>query len=250
MKKFVSFLAVLALALVCGGGSVFAAPQVEGSLKTAIASFTGGTISFSADLYNWNSTYTGATATNITWTTDGITLGSSTEQFKCADVYALIQSTITAASGKVWVYQDNQNNSDTKYKVASDKPRHDSQKTLFSGLVRGNSGGGDGNFAPLQAYYKKLSEAKTSITSLPESFPSGQYAYGIYWFVDVNDSTYVAKDPYMLVSTADGNYTGTADGVRHYTHEPVVMFFGAYFTNVLGGDSYGTNSITFVSEIE
>lgn len=248
MKKFFSLLAVLAL-VGMASSAVWAAPTTEAT-HTALASFSGGTIAFSADLYNWNSTYTGTTATNITFDTTGITLGSSTEQFKCASVYALIQSTITAANGKVWVYQDNQNNSDDKYKVASDKPRHDGTKTLFSGLVKANSSGGDGNFAPLEAYYKKLSEAKTDITTLPTSFPSGEYAYGIYWFVDVHDSTYVPKDSYMLVSTAAGNYVGTADGVRHYVNEPVVMFFGAYFTNVLGGDSYGTNSITFISEVE
>lgn len=248
MKKFFSLLAVLAL--VSMAGTAFATPSVEGT-KTAIATFTGGDISFSADLYNWNATYTGSTATNITWTTDGITLGSNTAQFKCADVYALIKSTITAASGKVWVYQDNRNNTDTKYKVASDKPRHDGANTLFSGLVRGNSSGGDGNFAPLAAYYRKISEAKTAITTLPTQFPpSGTGNYGVYWFKDLGDSDYTAKDPYTLVATSAGNFVGNGAYGKDYVKEDVVMFFGATFTNVLGGDTYGTNSITFVSEIE
>lgn len=248
MKKFFSLLAVLAL--VGMAGTVFAAPAVEGDPKTAIASFSGGSIAFSADLYNWNATYTGTTATNITWTTSDIPLGSSTEKFKCADVYALIKSTITAATGKVWVYQDNRNNSDT-YKAASDKPRHDGSTTLFSGLVKGNSGGGDGNFAPLAAYYRKISEAKTAITTLPTQFPpSGEGNYGVYWFKDLGDSDYTAKDPYTLVATSAGNFVGNGQYGKDYVKEDVVMFFGAKFTNVLGGDTYGTNSITFVSEIE
>ncbi|MBO7610941.1 MAG: hypothetical protein J6T23_01885 [Elusimicrobia bacterium] len=249
MKKFFSLLAVFAL--VSMAGTAFAAPTAEGDPKTALATFTGGSISFSADLYTWNSTYTGGTATNITWNTTGIELGSSTEQFKCADVYALIQSTITAASGKVWVYQDNQNNSDTRFKVADDKPRHDGTETLFSGLVRGNSGGGDGdgNFAPLAAFYKPLSEAKTGIKTLPTQFPpSGEGSYGVYWFKDVHDSNYTPKESYTLVATSAGNFVGF--GAPDFVKEPVVMFFGAKFKNVLGGDTYGTNSITFVSEIE
>ena len=249
MKKVFSLLAVLAL--VCMAGTVFAADPTIEATHTAIASFTGGELSFSADLYNWNSTYTGSTATNITWSQTGIPLGSSDTKFKCADVYALIKSTITVANGKVWAYQDNRNNT-SPYVATSSRTATDKGVTnyLYSGLIKANSGGGNNNVAPLEAYYKKLSEAKTQITTLPTEFPSGDYAYGIYWFKDVGDSNYVAKDDYMLVATSAGNYTGTNEDGRNYVKEDVVMFFGAYFTNVLSGESYGTTTIKFVSEVE
>ncbi|MBR3628527.1 MAG: hypothetical protein IKN42_06765 [Elusimicrobia bacterium] len=248
MKKFFSLLAVLALVGMVSS-AVWAAPTTEAT-HTALASFSGGTISFSADLYNWNSTYTGTTATNITFNTDGFILGSSTPVFKCASVYALIQSNITASTGKVWVYQDNKNNSDSKYVATTG--RTDGSNTLVSGLVKANSGGSKAeHFAPLKAYYKKLSDAKNVITTLPTQFPpDGVGEYGVYNFVDKGDSNYVAKDPYTLIATGDGNYVGTNEWGRNYVKEDVVMFFGATFTNVLGGDSYGTNSITFISEIE
>ena len=248
MKKFVSFLAVLAL--LCMAGTVFAANPTTEATHTAIASFSGGAISFSADLYNWNSTYTGTTATSITFDTDGFTLGSSTPVFKCATVYALIQSNITASTGKVWVFQDNKNNSDSKYVATTGRP--DGSNFLVSGLVKANSNGTKTeHFAPLKAYYKKLSEAKTGITTLPTQFPpDGVGDYGVYNFVDKGDSNYVAKNEYTLIATGDGNYVGTNQYGRNYVKEDVVMFFGATFTNVLGGDSYGTNSITFLSEIE
>jgi len=94
-----------------------------------------------------------------------------------------------------------------------------------------------------------LSEAKTDITTLPTKFPpSGTGDYGVYWFKDMSDSDFVAKDDYMLVATAAGNFVGF--GAPDFVKEPVVMFFGAKFTNVLGGESYGTTTITFVSEVE
>ena len=245
MKRFISFLAVLAV-VVMMSSAVFAAVSTE-TAKSAFMQFEGGTISFSADLYNWNSTYTGTSTGTIAFSSDGITLGSSEEQFKCADVYALIQSTITAASGKVWVYQNNKSN-DSPY-VATN-PRHDGENTIYSGLVKGGSNGGDGNFAPLSAYYRPLSVAKAQITTLPTSFPFPDPTgnYGVYNFKDISDSNYIEKDDYMLVATSKGNFVGF--GAPDFVKEPVVMFFGAKFTNVLGGESYGTTTITFVSEVE
>ena len=107
MKKLFSLLAVLALVGMLSS-SVFAAVAGLGDSTPAYAQFKGGTISFSVTPYVWEGTYEVHTSTNaVNWNNPSITFGSSDVQWKNADVYCLIESEITSASGKVYVYTKN-----------------------------------------------------------------------------------------------------------------------------------------------
>lgn len=244
MKKFFSLLAVLAL--VGMAGTAFAESFTSDS-KTAIATFRSGEIGFSATLYNWNSTYTGATATNITWTTSDVPLGSSTEKFKCADVYALLESNITVPNAKVYVYQDNKHNTTTEYVAGAG--RVVSEVTRYDGLVKS---GGTG-YADLTFRCVELSKAKTEITDLPEAWPSWEPYSGVRRFVDKGNSDWATQKTGsdIILATTDGIWCGEQNpSTVWWKKEPVVMFFGAQFVNVLGGDTFGTNTITFNTSVE
>jgi hypothetical protein len=245
MKKFFSLAVVLAL--VCMAGTSFAA-DFTSSTKTAVASFTGGEVAFSANFYQWEGTYEVKTpAENITWNTSGITLGSSTKQWKNSEVYCLVTSAITSASGEVYIYTDNKNNTDSKYIATS------SESGYYSGLVRENSGGGaPQNFADLQCFYCKLSDAKTTYNTAQPVINGGS-AYGTRNLADKGSTDvtwpYVPAD--NIVSNRNGNFIGIGEGgVKHYINEDIVIFFGAGFTNAIGGESFGTNTVTFKSNVE
>lgn len=248
MKKVFSFLAVLALALVCGGGSAFSTTLNETTTgltpKQAIATFAdSGTIEFSADLYTWTGNYdTRTSTTQITWTTTGITLGSSSVQWKNADVYCLVSSTITTKGGVVYIYTDNKNNS-APYTAQT------SQSNYFNGLIRADSNGGAAkNFAPIKCWYSALSTAKTDYNTAQPVINDSSPSYNTR---NLNDIGTVSPAEYPFVpaqnvmSNKDGNFVGTPASGYDFTTEDVVIFFGAGFTNVLGGDSFGTTTINF-----
>lgn len=247
MKKFFSLLAVLAL--VSMAGTAFAATLDNTTTgltpKQAFATFEDtGTIEFSADLYVWTGNYDVKTSTNaINWTTTGITLGSSDVQWKNSNAYCLVSSTITTKSGVVYIYTDNKHNA-SPYTAAT------SESLYFNGLIRADSNGGaPKNFAPIKCWYDRLSHAKTAYTSAQPVINDSSASYPTR---NLNDIGTVAPAGYPFVkeqnvmSNKDGNFVGTAAGPTYeYAAEDVVIFFGAGFTNVLGGDSFGTTSINF-----
>ena len=241
MKKFFSFVAVLAL-VVLFGGAAFA--DFSSSSKNAYATFRAGEVSFSADLFNWNSTYTGSAATNITWTTDSIQLNSDEEQFKCADVYALIKSTITVAGSKVYVFQDNVHN--TSYTATAG--RLVESVTRYDGLVK--TGGTE--YATLTYMCVTKSSATANITTLPTAWPSWQPYDGVRRFIDKSNSDWsTAKTGAdVVMATTEGTWLASGDWGTTWEKGDVIMFFGAQFPKVLGGDSFGTNTITFNSSVE
>ena len=243
MKKVFSLLAVLAL--VCMVGTAFA-ESFSSDSKTAIATFRSGEIGFSATLYNWNSTYTGSTATQITWTTTDLDLGSSELQFKCADVYALIESNITVPNAKVYVYQDNKNNTTADYVAVSSRSVDNVWR--YDGLVK--KGGND--YATLTFRCRTLADAKATITELPTEWPSWQPYDGVRRFVDKSNSDWATQKTGsdIIIATTDGTWIGSGDWGTTWEKQPVVMFFGAQFANVLGGDTFGTNTITFNTTVE
>lgn len=253
MKKVFSLLAVLAL--VCMAGTTFAATLDSTTTglqpKTAIATFAdNGTIEFSADLYTWTGNYDQRSSANqITWTTTGITLGSSTGQWKNADVYCLVSSTITTKTGVVYVYTDNKNNT-SPYTATT------SESNYFNGLIRADSNGGaPKNFAPIKCWYAKLSDAKAQYDAT-KGQPTINNSSPSYNTRNLNDIGTVAPAQYPFVpgenimANKDGNFVGTPASGYDYTTEDVVIFFGAEFTNVLGGDSFGTTTIKFATVTE
>ena len=246
MKKVFSLLAVLAL--VCMASSAWAAGL--GDSTPAYATFTGGSISFSATPHPWEGTYAVNASTNaVNWNSPNITLGSSDVQWKNADVYCLIESTITSATGKVYVYTKNKTNA-APYTATNGYGSGTNLK--YDGLVRANSGGGNtaattSNFAPIIFQLVPLSTAKAQWNSGQP--PITGEAYGRRYLTDFDNFD---KDlDYMAIATAAGIWEGLADeGWDNYTKEPHVMFFGAGFKYVLGGESFGTTTIIFNSSVE
>ena len=242
MKKLFSLMAVLAVTVLMSS-SVWAETFAT---KGALASFeSAGEVSFSATLYKFTgqatqySSPTSAESTGITWDISTIPLNSSTEHWQAANVYCLIKSTITTASGKVIIYQDNANNDD-EYKATTGDKR--------AGLVKKGSGGGSN--LDFQYMSVKLSSATTyCVTSQPNfqrQAPSYEDPYGSRGFKDRSDSDFDADDSYLILAKSGGNW----DGATWFNPGDNVLFFAATFKNILGGDSYGTQKIIFATQVE
>lgn len=247
MKKVFSLLAVLAL--VCMGSTAFAA--FTGETKKALATIDAtGQVEFSVNLYDWESTYSAATSTDtIHWdNTNTLTLASDTEQFLCANVYALIKSTITTMNTKILIYQNNKANTDGHVAVSS---RNVSGVWRYDGLVDTTGT----KYATLSYRCRTLTDAK-AITTLPNKWPSWQPYDGVRVIYDKNNSDWAtqAASEYVVIgginAAGGGTWVGSGDWGTTYTKEDVVMFFGAQFKNVLSGESYGTNTIKFNTVVE
>lgn len=243
MKKLFSLMAVLAVTILMSS-SVWAETFAT---KGALASFeSAGEVSFSAALYKFTgqatqySSPTSAESTGITWDISTIPLNSSTEHWQAANVYCLIKSTITTASGKVVIYQDNANNDDD-YKATTGDKR--------AGLVKKGSGGGSN--LDFQYMSVKLSSATTyCVTSQPnfERTEAGGWEdpYGSRGFKDKNDNGFNPNDSYLVIANSGGIW----DGDNWFNPGDNVLFFAATFKNILGGDSYGTQKIIFATSVE
>lgn len=231
MKKILSLLLLFGC-IVLMSNSVFAATEF-----TAEVSFTsGGEVSFDAVLKK-RADNTSATA--ITWDAGDISIGSSSVEWKAATVYAVLTSTITKASGKVYLYQNNKSTS-TAVKYQATTPRYETTNQIYSGLVKGNSGGGDGNYAPMTFMVSTVTVATPDINPVTSE-------YGKRYFIDQSNSNFV-KDDYCTVVDSQG-YINAVDGSGNAQHlakqTEGYIYFGAGFQNIIAGTSYGTNNIKF-----
>ena len=102
--------------------------------------------------------------------------------------------------------------------------------------------------------------AKNNIKSLPTEWPSWEPRDGVRRLFDKSNSDWSTKKTSMDVVIAGSVGTGGETrgtwfygpdtyGIQ-FTTEDVVMFFGAQFKEVLAGETYGTNTITFNIDIE
>lgn len=245
MKKVVSFLAVAAV-VVMMSSAVFA---VTFSTNTALASFEdAGSVEFSAQLYKFTGAATQYSAPEavdaITWDVSDVTLNSDEAQWKTSQVYCLIKSTITTAGGRVVIYQDNTNNDDD-YKVTV------TTATKKNGLVKKGSGGGNENMLDLQYMSVKFSSATTyCVTSQPnfERTEAGGWKdpYGSRGFKDLSEISSPEDLDYVTIAKSNGIW----DGDAWFNKGDNVLFFATTFKNILGGDSYGTQTIKFSTEVE
>ncbi len=252
MKKVFSLLAVLAV-------TVFMASMVYAqtfATKSATASFeSAGEVSFSATLYKFTgqaSQYTNPTSAEtegIAWDISTIPLNSSDKHWQASNVYCLIKSTITTASGRVVIYQDNAHNSD-EYKDSTTNPT--------AGLVKKNSGGGSNLvFQYFSCKLEGTDGAKTKYVSSQPNFqrqaPNYNDPYGSRGFKDIGEIGTTPSDAdlaYITIAKSSGIWDGTSDGSDWFNPGDNVLFFGAEFVNILGGDSYGTQTIKFATQVE
>ena len=246
MKKVVSFLAVLAV-VVMMSSAVFA---VTFSTNTALASFEdAGSVEFSAQLYKFTGAATEYSAPeavdSITWDVSDIALNSDEEQWKTSQVYCLIKSTITTAGGRVVIYQDNANNDDD-YKATATGTK--------AGLVKKGSGGGEGNILDFQYMSVKFSSATTYCVTAQPNFQRTEESswsdpYGSRGFKDLSDITTTPSAADLDYITIANN-KGIWDGNTFFNKGDNVLFFAATFKNILGRESYGTQTIKFSTQVE
>ncbi len=268
MKKVFSLLAVLALVCMVSS-SVFAALAT----KSAYAKFDDVALSFSVKIFDWVSgtawdSYS-TEADDITFTLTGVTPGVATPAWAPAKTFAKVSSNLTtqSAATKVLMYTDN-TNATLAGDFKANAPRSEEvsegvYKNKYNGLVRkGNTSTYQaGDYAPLEIKCVEKAKATSYITTLPAEFNNaGKLDVGERYVVDKSDEDFNADSEegvYIGKGGPDGGIwcgAGTPDGGSYgnwYSKtDDVIIFFGARFSNVLGGAEYGTKVIKFAQTVE
>ncbi len=235
MRKIVS----LVLAAVFFLGNTAFATTTE---FTAAVTFRGGIVTFDATL---------STGSSITWNDASVDLGSATTQWVNATTVINMEKTITKNTGYVYIYQNNKDAAgpgDAKY-VATTPRTNKGNKKVYNGLVKGNSNGGENGYMPMTF---KISTYTLTSPDLDPRDPndSSKTKYGVRYLTDQNDDGF-GKNGYTMVANSSG-YIEDVDASENpnviensATVSTGYMYIGAGFTNVVGGDSYGSNHIIF-----
>ena len=261
MKKLFGLLTVLT-ATVFMATSVFADVNI---VKSAFASFAAVPLTFDVNLYTWEQgkdfeDYT-TPVESIAFDVSGVTLGNTTAQWAPGIVFAKISSNLSIQQEGTTVYMFTKNTTATgDFKANAGKPVD--TNTLYSGLVRkGNTATyKEGDLAPLFVKCKRVEDANANYkTALPTDFSAEEPYTGSRVLVDYSDSNFAALPDFMRVVGTSGingglwvgyGSDGAYDPINWFVNEDVIMFFGALFDHVAGGDEYGTTTINFVQSIE
>ena len=249
MKKFL----VLAVALLVSS-SVFAATTTKATF-TASVSFIGD-VSFEAALAS-------GSGTALTWNTTGITLDSSSSQWKQTTTTIKMTKSIGQANAKVYMYQDNKaTGSGVNQDYVATTGRTEGGKKVYSGLVKSGTGGGDPaydgqtlldmSYLPM-AYYISTSASATPNFANVESTDAAT-AYGYRYFVDKSNEAVIDGSTaagYYTVANVNG-YIADVDAdsnpqaiANTATVADGYVYIAANFMKVKPGFSYGTNKILF-----
>ncbi|MDD2523754.1 MAG: hypothetical protein PHG84_04270 [Endomicrobiaceae bacterium] len=249
MKKTVSLLLFFGFVFLLSS-SLFAASTLI--TKTAEVSFTGGEVSFSADLF-----YTTATATSaskISWDASTITLDSPNVDWQIANVYAVLHSTITTVVGnaKVYMYQDNKN-AVGNYVATSSRTEGTESLPIakYNGLVKSGSGGGENGYLAM-SYRISTTTLDVSTYIIDPETTVEEIQYKNRYITDKSDGNYEVG-AYSLVSDYNGfvvNVSSAVPPTPNYilpknTNNTAYMYFGAGFKNIYAGTSYGTDKLIF-----
>ena len=260
MKKVVSFLAVAAVVVIMSS-AVFADPF---KVLPAVATFEGN-VTLDVNIYDYESgkdfsTYEGVGVSSITFNVSSVTFASETGQWANANQIIKVHSNLTTqeAGKTIYLYTDNAN-ATGDYKANAS--RQDGNNTLYSGLVRkGNTYTYvEGDFAPIKIAIRKITDANNEFKSaLPNFSETHYYTQGFRHLNDKSDSNFGdlgAEEKVLGISgSAGGFWVGKNDqgaGEQWYAgSEDAIIFLGAEFIKVLGGNSYGTTTIKFAETIE
>lgn len=248
MRKILSLLVVMACVAMFSS-AVFASTTTFKTVNATANFASSGDVYVSFDLKN---VVGDTTATEIAWDVSSVQLGTTTLQWKTASTYAVLTSSVTIAGGAVYMYQDN-TQAASPYTATTPRTSGTANDKVYSGLVRSGSGGGEvRGYIPLSytMSVSKLSSGYEYVVS------SGTARY----FVDKEDKasdgiTSAFDSRYATLTNTDGiiaNVDGSGvpyalEGVSGHT---AYMYFGAGFSNILGGDVYGTTKILVVKWIE
>ena len=236
MKK----LFVLAVAMLMAGSAFAAAGATR---YTGIASFVNsGVAEFTFQLKNVSDN---GTATQIEWTNTAAFNTTGTDKWVRADQYAQVRAHITKAGVDVYMYQTNTAN-DSAYKATTPRTNKDNS-TVYSGLVRQGSGGGEHRgYVPVA--YSYVPQINTSITYDINTATTTATRSDRFW-VDQADSNQSAgiKSDYTKIAGLVGPVFGqgtygdwTGEGLTDHT---AYMYFFGNFHDIVGGDIFGTDQL-------
>ncbi len=244
MKKVFSLLAVLAV-------TVFMASSVwalTSTTVTSVANFSSaGTVEFTFELKNVDGD---GTATAINWPISSIPLNVTNTAWTTATTYAVIGATVTKSNGAIYMYQDNKNDQ-SAYQATS--PRVEGDNDIYSGLVNVATHGGSMDIRGYVPMCYQLTTTKTapSFGTNPEGVTGGRY------FIDKGNTNFASQTNYITIANAGGlvgGVTAPSQGGACYNLDgnPMsgYMYFGGLFQKVLGGDTFGTDQIKIVTEIQ
>ena len=240
MKKLFCLVSVLAAAIFVSS-SVFAA--VNKTYKS-VAIFSGGEISFDMVLKFIDGD---TDADSIAWDVENIPLNVTATNWTTSTVYGVITSTITTGGSAIYMYQNNKNGTD--YIAVSSRTAWDGEIELgavYSGMVNKETKGGDYRGYIPMVYYSTTTKAAPVFGENPEDIAGTRY------FIDKSDYNFAAQTNYITVAN-NGGIVGGVDGSGacwNIGSNTGYMYFGGLFSNVLGGDDYGTDKIKVVSTIE
>lgn len=237
MKKFISLLAVLALVTVVSSTS-FAAVDLT---TQSVADFSGQgqiTLTFVLKKISDNSE-----VSSIQWDIASIPLKTVTENYTTSTVYAELSSNVTKANGAIYMYQNNK--ADGTYKANTG--RTDGAKTVYNGMVNTATHGGEvRGFLPM-VYQITTTKATPTFGANPQSVEGTRY------FNDQDDTGFASNMNYVTIANVGGLVKGiNNDGCYNFPNGETsgYMYFGAQFSNIYGGDVWGTDKIKIVSSAE
>lgn len=236
MKKYL----LLAAVIVAGTAQLsFAAfATVAKSTVTAAVSFSAaGTVAMSIELRNLNGN---ATTTQMWWNTAGISLGQT--QWRRADAYIVLHTTMTSATGAVQIYTDNGN--------ASASPRYSGTGNP-AGLVGYDAANPMASSSTLSMCWRVADTVvnSTTIAQGAPSFPDRLYSTELgndypcfIWMKDAGTSGFANGEDYVTVKDS-------VRGIQHgeatfgATPSPEYIYFGALFTNAVTPRLYKTSRL-------
>ena len=249
MKKVVSLLAVLFLF-----ASVSFAVTVSTKTYVGIADFSGsGSIDFSFTLRNLSDD---GVAQRLSWSSTDAFVGGSTVKWVKAEQYAVVVATVTKAGFNVYMYQTNKNSTQYKAEVARTND-NDPAKTVYNGLVNKDLHGGEyKGYIPVAYSFvgKKQSDITYDIATATVTAKRADR-----FFVDAADYNAATEFPNGI-----GNYTkiaslvGPVFGQGEYgdwtgdevTNNTAFMYFFGGFSNITGGEMYGTDQLHVIQVTE
>lgn len=262
MKKVVSFLVVLTF-LVVASSYVFAQKI---STYTAFATFPAETLSFDVTLHLWTGEGeygTHASTDSIRFNASDVAVGEKGTSVSISSAYAKISSNINKLPSNVFVYVYTDNRANAAPYTAS-YAKVDGSTQTFDGLVKAEQTAA-AEYAPLQTKCIKISSANTNLSGGPRTatFNDDEMFAGDRWMADsgniYDDTPWAITGEDIKAVIGKGGVGGgiwvgygtDAGGTGNwYSTEDVIMLFRAKFTDVEGGDSYGTTNIKFVIPTE
>lgn len=259
MKKLVSLVAVMAVVAMVSS-SVFA--EGIGFSKIAKATFDSVTAEFEAKVFTWvankdfGSTTDYATeATQITFDTGKVTLGSTEAKWVVGKEFVRLSSNLTqlpANSVKILLRTKNKENNETGFNAKAA-----TTDGMYEGLIRKTQGDTyvAGDHAPIDILCVKVDDANTNYkTALPTSFPIGDnYSYksdeGHKGLPDFDNTNYDSAEEWLKLIAKSGTgdnggiWIGSGSGEygwwdKYSETSDVIMFLGATFQSVVSGDEF------------